>query len=83
LRLAITSSVLSAVCSDGKCPFPELEDNMFETPAEYNHLYILVKCIAECYCKIKFHHLAKTFNDQMAPDKIRKECSKLILFKNQ
>jgi len=83
LKLAITTSVLSDVCSDGRTPFPELEEHMYETAADNNHVYSLVKCIAECYCKIKFHHLAKQFNDGMAPEKIRKQCSKLILFKNQ
>ena len=83
IKLAITMAVLSELCCDGKSPFQELHEHMFDTSIDNNHMFTLVKCIADCYCKIKFHQLAKQFNDNMAPNKIRKQLTKLILFKNQ
>ena len=41
--------------------FLELDDHMKECAIEDNHVYSPVKTIAKCYCKIRFFHLAKSY----------------------
>ena len=56
----------------------ELTGHMFETAVGDNHIFNLVKVITECYCTIRFHHLAKEKN--LSGKKIRKKMNKLVLF---
>ena len=63
--------------------FPELNEHMIDTSATDNHIFQLVKEVAKCYCKIRPHHLAKQTTQQESGLSVRKELSKLVLFKHQ
>ena len=64
--------------------FEELNEHALETPIdEEYHIFQIVKIIAKCYCKIRFHHLAKMENETITGTKIRNILNKLVLFKNQ
>lgn len=77
---AITNVVLSAV--GHKC-FASLETHMFDSTVDNNHVFNLIKCIAQCYSNIRLHHLAKQKTFAVSGATVRKELSKLILFKHQ
>ncbi len=76
----ITSTVLSEVAH---CCFQSLNSHMYDCTPDSNHLFILIKCVASCYCTVRMHHLAKQKSSSIAGVKIRKQLSKIILFKNQ
>ena len=78
---AITSVVLNEVVPKGV--FSSLQDHQFDTPVEANHLLKLVKCVSQCFVKVRMHHLAKQQTADAVKDKLRKRLSKLILFNNQ
>ena len=63
--------------------FPELNEHMIDTSATDNHTFQLVKEVAKCYCKIRLHHLAKQTTQAESGLSVRKELSKLVLFKHQ
>ena len=50
--------------------FPELNEHM-------------IKQVAECYCKIRLHHLAKQTTQAESGLSVKRELSKLVLFKHQ
>lgn len=56
---------------------------MNELFPDHEHQYELLKAIAECYCKIRLHNLAKRHTEKLQGDLIRKKFSKLILFSHQ
>ena len=51
--------------------------------ADDNHVYPLVKVIAACFSRIRLHHLGSRVNEEAMGDRVRKQLSKLILFKHQ
>ena len=63
--------------------FPDIADHMFDTTIDDNHLHTLIQLVAKCYSKIKLHHLGKRLTDTATGPKVRKQLSKLILFKHQ
>ncbi|GFN80520.1 THAP domain containing 9 [Plakobranchus ocellatus] len=63
--------------------FPELTMHMFDTTVDDNHLAELIQTVAKCYAKIKLHHLGKRLSDSATGPKVRKQLTKLILFKHQ
>jgi hypothetical protein len=77
---AITHDVLCKVASK---TFDSLKDHMFDTEPTTNHVFALIKCISECYCKVRLHHLAAKYNEQVTGKIVRKTLGKLILFKHQ
>lgn len=60
-----------------------LEGHMFDTVVEDNHVYKLIKLISQCYSTIRFHHVSKLMNEEATGEKIRKQLSRLIVFKHQ
>ncbi len=56
---------------------------MTESPAEANHVIVLSKLIIQSYCRIRLHHIAKQKTQQISEANVRKNMTKLILFKNQ
>ena len=56
---------------------------MTDCSVDGNHVFFLVKTIIECYCKIRLHHIAKQASMNINDGNIRKNLTKLILFKNQ
>ena len=77
----VTSCVLQDL--DISKIFNDLDQHMFESTATDNHIFILIKTIASCYCKIRFHHLAKETTQRISGDIVRKRLNKLVLFKHQ
>ena len=63
--------------------FKDLDVHMLDSTVNDNHIFSLVELITECYCKIKFRHLAKESNEATAGEKVRKQLTKLVLFKHQ
>lgn len=63
--------------------FPELYTHQFETAVDDNHIHNLVKMAACSYCRIKLFHLGKQETEKITGEKVRKQMSKLILFKHQ
>jgi hypothetical protein len=68
--------------SDKKA-FACLHDHMFDCDIDDNHVHLLVKQITKCYLNIRMYHLGKQHTSLISGTKIRKELSKLILFKHQ
>ncbi|KAH8030744.1 hypothetical protein HPB51_011584 [Rhipicephalus microplus] len=63
--------------------YPELHDHMFESAADSNHFVRLVKWVIASYIKIRMHHTAKKATTKVTGSNIRKQLTKLILFKHQ
>jgi hypothetical protein len=63
--------------------FQGLQDHMFDSTPDNNHLFRLVKNIAAEYIKIRLYHMGKQYTDLIVGDRVRKQLSKLVLFKNQ
>ena len=63
--------------------FTELDDHMKDCSFEDNHVFHLIKLVAKCYSKVRFHHLASEENGKIQGTNIRRRLSKLILFKHQ
>ena len=78
---AITTSVLQVCVERGV--FSTLKQHMFETTAVNNHVFSLIKCCSKCYVTIRMHHLGKQRNARMHEKLVRKDYSKLTLFKGQ
>ena len=63
--------------------FSCLHDHMFDSSTECNHVHLLVRHICKCYFNIRMYHIGKQQTALISGHKIRKELSKLILFKHQ
>ena len=63
--------------------FPELHHHQFDTAIEDNHIHSLVRMVSSCYCKIRLFHLGKEKTEAVTGERVRKQMSKLILFKHQ
>ena len=87
-NLPLSSSLIPEISTvflaevGGKC-FISLMAHMFDTTPDNNHVYNLVKCISQCYCKIMMHHLASQKTAEITGIKVRKQFTKLVLFKHQ
>lgn len=78
---AISAAVLNHVAYNAI--FDQLYEHMLDSTADNNHVFSLIKCVSHCFCKIRFHHLAKTFTAKLTGAKVRKQLTKLVLFKHQ
>ena len=78
---AVFSTVVLAEV--GMSVFPSLKKHMFDSTVESNHIFHLIKVVVACYVKVRMHHLAKQKTAEITGVAIRKQLSKLILFKNQ
>jgi hypothetical protein len=81
LSEAIASTVLQTCVERGV--FSALNEHMLETTAVNNHVFSLIKCCSKCYVTIRMHHLGKQRNAKMHERLVRKQFSKLTLFKGQ
>ena len=78
---AIATSVLGAV--NLQKVFFDLNEHMYDTAVEENHVFLLIKVITKCYCKVRLSHLAKEATVDICGDKIRKKFNKLVVFNHQ
>ena len=67
----------------GHLIFESLVDHMFDSTPENNHLIRLIKCVCSCFGKIRMHHVARRYTEQIIGDRVRKQFTKLVLFKHQ
>ena len=81
LSSAIATTVLPVCVESGV--FSTLDQHMFDSTAVDNHIFSLIKCCCQSYVTIRMHHLAKSTNAKMHDKIIRKQFSKLVLFKHQ
>ena len=81
IAAAISTAVLGEVAPDGV--FDQLYEHTLNGSPECNHVFLLIKCLAACYIKIRMHHLTKQFNAKISGPKVRKQLSKLVLFRHQ
>jgi hypothetical protein len=63
--------------------FTCLDNHMFDSTPDNNHVFNLIKCISSCYCTIRMYHLAKQRTVQLTGPVIRKQLTKLVLFKHR
>lgn len=77
---AINTAVLAAVHHK---VFFSLNGHELDTSLEENHVFSLIKTISRTCVKVLFHHYAKLQTTAEIGIKIRKQLSKLILFKYQ
>jgi hypothetical protein len=87
-KLPQTSNFVPSVCAVvlsevGLKAFTALHDHMFDTTAECNHIFNLIKCITTCYCTVRMHHLAKQKTVAVTGPLVRKKLTKLVLFSHQ
>ena len=75
---AITTTVLERI---GRTAFPVLASHVMDLEMANNHIYTLVRCIVHCYCRVRFHHVARSVSDKLAEERLRKKLNKLVLFK--
>jgi hypothetical protein len=80
---ALTMAVMQETMSERAAVFADLHDHMFDTEPENNHVVQLVKHVAREYVKIRLYHWGKEYTAMFTGNKIRKQLSKLILFKHQ
>jgi hypothetical protein len=81
LSSAIAMTVLS-VCVESKV-FSTLDQHMFDSTPGNNHVFKLIKCCCQSDVTIRMYHLSKTRNAGMHDKVVRKQFSKLVLFKHQ
>ena len=81
LSSAIATTVLSVCVGSGV--FSTLDQHMFDSTPGNNHVFKLIKCCCQSYVTIRMHHLSKTRNAGMHDKVVRKQFSKLVLFKHQ
>lgn len=67
---AIQSVALEEAVQEGV--LLSLQDHMFESSPEDNHVFNLTKCISQCFLKIRMHYLAKERTALIKGENIRK-----------
>ena len=78
---AIAIAVLGAV--NVSSLFTELDDHMYDSTVDENHVHLLIKDIANCYCKVRLYHLGKESTAKLSDKNIRRKLNKLVLFNHQ
>ncbi|CAG2054395.1 unnamed protein product [Timema podura] len=66
-----------------KTLFPFLEDHMFDTEAESNHVHCVIKATMAGYLKIRLNHESKRMMERMTKDTIRNKLARLVLHLEQ
>ena len=63
--------------------FNDLDTHVMDGSVTDNHVVSLIKTIAVSYSKVRLHHMARESNESIIGKKVRKELSRLVIFKNQ
>ena len=79
----IVSAVTQQVSSRTTPIFEQLMSHELDTEADNNHAVHLIRRVIKEYVKIRNYHWGKKYTAGVGGAKIRKQLSKLILFKNQ
>ena len=78
---AIAITVLAAV--NVSSLFTELDDHMYDSTVDDNHVHELIRDIANCYCKVRLYHQGKESTAKLSDKNIRRKLNKLVLFNHQ
>ncbi|KAH8031866.1 hypothetical protein HPB51_021055 [Rhipicephalus microplus] len=62
--------------------FSELEPHLLDCDPLDNHIYVLVKKIANLYITIRLHHISKEINRKNSRSGVRTQLTRTIIFKN-
>ena len=79
----IVKAVTEQILTKTALLFPQLHDHELETEPENYHVIELVKRVVKEYVKIRNYHWGKMYTAVDGGPKVRKQLSKLVLFKNQ
>ena len=79
----IVKAVTEQILTKTALLFPQLHDHELETEPENNHVIEFVKRVVKEYVKIRNYHWGKMYTAVVGGPKVRKQLSKLVLFKNQ
>ena len=84
----ITSVICHSVLAEvGPYVFDNLNDHMFCSSPDVNHIFSLTTLIVRSYCKVRFHHLTRQTNEKLKDEskdkQIRKTFTKFIMFAGQ
>ena len=63
--------------------FPELASHFMDCCPDDSHLLHLIKCIIQCYSKVRLAHVGKQANAEIHCASLRRKLTKTILFYNQ
>ena len=63
--------------------FSDLDTHILDGSVTDNHVVSLIKAIAVSYSKVRLHHMAREENEKNVGKKVRKELSRLVIFKDQ
>ena len=78
---AIAVTVLGAVKVSSL--FTELDDHMYDSTVDDNHVHELINEIVNCYCKVRLYHMGKEYTAKLSAKNIRKQLTKLVLLNHQ
>ena len=83
MKKKLKSSQTLVLSEVGMIAFKSLDFHMYDSTPDNNHIFNLIKCVAHSYATIRLHHLAKQKTVVVSGINIRKDLTKLILFKGQ
>ena len=66
---AIATSVLGSI--NASSLFTEIDDHMYDSTVDDNHVYRLIKEIVNCYCKVRLYHLGKETTAKLSDKNIQ------------
>ena len=81
MRTIISGGVIEKARERGA--FSALDDHMLDTEPGDNHIYRLIRVVAQCYLTVRLHHMAREKTEKCTGERVRKTLSKLILFRHQ
>ena len=75
---AITTSVLGSI--NVSSVFTELDDHMYDSTVDDNHVHGPIKEIISCYCKVRLYHLGKETTAKLSEKKHLKKVEQIGSF---
>ena len=60
-----------------------MNEHSADKNGQKSHKLTLINCLALCYAKIRFYNIGRSYSEEIEGVKVRKELTKLVLFKNQ
>ncbi len=73
-----TTSVLGSI--NALSLFTELDDHMYDSTVDDNHVHGLIKEIISCYCKVRLYHLGKETTAKLSEKKHLKKVEQIGSF---
>ncbi|KAM7286096.1 THAP domain-containing 9 [Ixodes scapularis] len=83
LEAAIVCAVLHNLAEERTEVFKGLDDHMYDTEPDNNHVVRLTKLTASCYLKIRLHHQARRLTEQSVGPSIRSKNLRTVILLGQ